>query len=483
MVSLQMHRLKLMLQTKSLPSETAEEKEETALKTKETGIIRSTEQNIPERWSTLSLIVFRFAFCYFIPFNLDKILDLAALYLGKITTLAPAVVGQYHKLWELGIGMIGRNCFGISRDITDGGFVYADSTFGWLRVGVILAFAITATLIWAAMDRRSVNYSRLHQWLRYTLRISLIAPLISYGMSKVFKFQFPETDFHILLGRVGDLSPMDLLWTFMGYSYGYNLFCGLAEVIPAVLLAFPQLTLLGALISAAVFTNVFLLNVCYDVRVKLYSLHLLLMSLVLIAPDARRLFSLLVLNSPVAPAKSVSLSKWSQLNVILLLIPIFQTGDALRQSVNHAGRMPQNMSNKCDFYGIWDVQSYTAATPSDSAAPWQKVIFDHENNVRVTTTQNANGLYCEWSADHKQVSMGPIKNFAELGACKSSGKKFVPDWYSKNTFSCSTNAAEDHMHLEGNWFGVSDISVDLKRLDKNTLPLYKQQFRWVTNID
>jgi hypothetical protein len=48
-------------------------------------------------------------------------------------------------------------------------------------------------------------------------------------------------------------------------------------------------------------TNVVMMNFCYDVPVKLYSSHLLLMCCFLALPDLRRLLDLFVLNRP-APA-------------------------------------------------------------------------------------------------------------------------------------------------------------------------------------
>jgi hypothetical protein len=51
--------------------------------------------------------------------------------------------------------------------------------------------------------------------------------------------------------------------------------------------------------------NVFVLNMCYDVPVKLYSFHLMAMALVIAAPDAARMWNLFVMNRPVEPADLV----------------------------------------------------------------------------------------------------------------------------------------------------------------------------------
>jgi hypothetical protein len=71
-------------------------------------------------------------------------------------------------------------------------------------------------------------------------------------------------------------------------------------------------------------TNVVLLNMSYDVPVKLGALHTLLLALVLLAPDARRLLDLFVLNRPTLPAdlgphwhgKTLTLSRWVKTLVI-----------------------------------------------------------------------------------------------------------------------------------------------------------------------
>ena len=40
---------------------------------------------------------------------------------------------------------------------------------------------------------------------------------------------------------------MGILWKLMGHSYGYNLFTGLAEAVPAALLFWRRTTTVGAL--------------------------------------------------------------------------------------------------------------------------------------------------------------------------------------------------------------------------------------------
>ena len=127
------------------------------------------------------------------------------------------------------------------------------------------------------------------------------SPLFSYGFAKVFPLQFTFPRLDRLIEPFNQFSPMGLLWTFMGYSKAYTIFSGAAEVTGGLLLLFRRTATLGAMVSAAVMLNVVMLNFCYDVPVKLYSLNLLLMAIFLMTPDLGRLANVLVLNRPSRP--------------------------------------------------------------------------------------------------------------------------------------------------------------------------------------
>ena len=76
------------------------------------------------------------------------------------------------------------------------------------------------------------------------------------------------------------------------------MFAGACEVSAGLLLAGRRTTTLGALMCTAVMSNVWLLNVAYDVPVKVLSFHLLLMSIFLVLSDIRRLTGFFLLNQP-----------------------------------------------------------------------------------------------------------------------------------------------------------------------------------------
>src|SRR5207248_10061575 len=110
--------------------------------------------------------------------------------------------------------------------------------------------------------------------------------------------QFPPPWQWRYLQTYGESSPMGILWTFMGASKSYTIFAGAVEMLGGILLFLPRLATLGALIGIAAMTNVFILNMSYDVPVKLYSFHLLAMGAFLILPEMKRLARFFVLNRP-----------------------------------------------------------------------------------------------------------------------------------------------------------------------------------------
>src|SRR5262249_26281175 len=145
-------------------------------------------------------------------------------------------------------------------------------------------------------------YTRLYTWLRVTVCFYLAATMIIYGMAKVIPNQFGVLAPDVLTTMVGELSRMEMLWTFMAASPSYTIFTGAAEVLGGLLLTCRRTRLLGALLVIAVMVNVVMLNFCYDVPVKMQASHLLAMTLFVAAADLKRLIDFFVLGRSPQPA-------------------------------------------------------------------------------------------------------------------------------------------------------------------------------------
>ena len=130
--------------------------------------------------------------------------------------------------------------------------------------------------------------------------------LFVYGFNKVFKIQFYIPEPNTLYTPLGQLSKDILFWSSMGSSHSYNLFMGLVEILPALFLLFRRTRMLGAVISFTVLLNVLMINFGFDISVKILSSFLLFLSLVILAPYAKKLFSFFFQVNNKVPSSTLS---------------------------------------------------------------------------------------------------------------------------------------------------------------------------------
>ena len=166
-----------------------------------------------------------------------------------------------------------------------------DTTYNYLLVLALALLAVLVAGIWTALDRERQAYPRLGEGLIVGIRYFLGVTMLGYGLAKLFVAQFPTPTLETLVRSIGSAPPTGLMWTFMGHSRAYAAFAGLLELAAAGLLLFRRTTTLGALLTAGVMANVVLMNLCFDVPVKLLSSYLLALAGVLIALDHRRLLA------------------------------------------------------------------------------------------------------------------------------------------------------------------------------------------------
>ena len=263
---------------------------------------------------------------------------------------------------------IAAHVFGVHRALVFTGSGSGDKTFDWVLAFCILVTAAIAAGAWSVADARC-EYDALNRWFRLVLRFALGSTLVFYGSVKVIPLQMPAPGLARLLEPFGSFSPMGVLWASIGASPAYEMFTGAAEMTAGILLFIPALATLGALFALADVVEVFVLNMTYDVPVKLFSFHLVLMSLVLLAPDARRLARTAVGRR--RTARSLAIAQ--------LVFGAYIVAMALYAG---AGRWKQYGAGapKSALYGIWNVDEMTTdgkARPPllTDAGRWRRVLF------------------------------------------------------------------------------------------------------------
>jgi hypothetical protein len=116
--------------------------------------------------------------------------------------------------------------------------------------------------------RRSTSHPRSfrHRVIELAARWYVFIFLNAYGLGKIAGGQFyrrgrlPEDVAKMLLGEA---NAFDLAWTFMGYSFAYILFIGLAEVAGAWLLLWDRTKLLGVAILLPVMVNIIVFDIIF----------------------------------------------------------------------------------------------------------------------------------------------------------------------------------------------------------------------------
>jgi hypothetical protein len=351
-----------------------------------------------------------------------------------------------------------------------------DTEYLWMRFACMVAMALVIGLAWFLVDRKR-RYDRLAcELLRVGVRYSLSVTMLGYGIAKLAPpSQFPAPWLGRLLEPVGRMSPMGILWTFMGASAAYTMFSGIMEVVSGLLLLFRKTTPLGASLATAVLTNIVLLNFCYDVPVKLYSSNLLFLALFLLWPDMRRLANVLVLNRTAEAAPIAPPWRGRVTSVIAAAAKIVIIGSLL-YSQSHRYKDPDSIkktppASVVGLAGLWDVGAFTrdgVALPPlvTDRTRWLKVAIGDRYGTFIFYSFGAQGqIIGGWTVDGDSTD----KQFVLVSGDK--GEKRTP--------LAVAVSGPDKLRLSGKIDGHA-LTAELKRSEKDDQRLFNRGFHWVS---
>ncbi|MFB6457034.1 hypothetical protein ACE38W_17315 [Chitinophaga sp. Hz27] len=357
--------------------------------------------NTIQPWPLAKRILFRFLFIYLI------------LYIPTVAITETAIPGLT-PLWKWMTTTAGSILYSkaYTNNIHPTGS--GDTQFNYVCLFTNLLLALAGTIIWSILDRRRASYSSLSYWFRVFLRYWLGIMLLTYGMSKVIPQQFLPPSLYDLDRPLGESSPMGLAWKFFGYSVGYNVFMGLAEVIPGILLFFRRTTLLGALMAIGVMGHVFVLNLTYDIPVKQLSGHLLFLAIIIAAPECKRLWQFFTNQNFVQPStlytpvytKRWQLYLFKGIKIFFLLLAAYVF---LYRATTRGFSYKTKMAERSALYGIYEVKQADVAVDYYYINRWQKIYFD-QGNTCVIISGDSSTFYFKNKVDsvRKTVSMiGP----------------------------------------------------------------------------
>jgi hypothetical protein len=416
-------------------------------------------------WNFPSRIAFRFCVIYFGLYCIFTQIINSVLAIPNVDVPDWATLGPM----RLSVEWVAAHIFGLKMPLVSSGSGSGDKTFDWVLVFCLLVLSGAATAVWSVLDRRRSSYAALDRWFRLFVRFCLAGQMLTYGMVKAVPLQMPFPFLFTQIEPFGNLSPMGILWASVGASPAYEMFAGCAELTAGFLLIFPRTATLGALVCLADLVEIFVLNMTYDVPVKLFSFHLILLCLILLAPEFRRLANFFFLNRAAEPSRAAALFHTRRANRIAFVVGallwawmifcnVYGAWDAFHK---YGPGRP-----KPDLYGIWDVEQVTMDGQSrppllTDNVRWRRMIVDFAEFIRVQRMDDTHTSYT--------ASVDPKGHTLALTDSKSK------NWKAQFVFQRPSPA---QLTLDGSIDG-HPVRMELRRQDQTKFLFASRGFHWI----
>ena len=400
----------------------------------------------------LRLFVLIYFLIYMFPFPLTDI------------PVIGEVLFYYYDVIDFLTVWLGKNVLRLSSveviEMTGSG----DTTYDYIETLSLAIISLFVSIVVFAFTAKRSNYEKLHYALMTYARYYLALYLLSYGFTKFFEGQFIYPDIVQLEQKIGDSSPMGLLWKFMGYSKPYTFFSGICEVAAGLFLFFNRTSVIGSLLSIVVMTNVVLLNFAYDVPVKLLSLHLLALSFFIISPNLLNLFHFFFSNkTAMFKVEKLELeNKWLRYGRIAVKA-IVVIGFPAMYVFTFTSYMEGKVGNH--LTAAYTTQEFTVNNDTLSACEkedvrWNKFIL--EDSYAKIIFENEKSLYYKLTVDTtlQVVNLIPYKDTSV-------------------TYTLNYNFITDKLFSLSGQFRSDSISATFKVKRKEEYELLKRGFNWV----
>jgi hypothetical protein len=414
-------------------------------------------------WNLVTLVAFRFCFVYLGLFALSSQIykyvivpqddDLADLSIPLLPAIRWAAVHVFRVKSALVIHNTGSG----------------DRVVDWITAFWILIISFAVVALWSSLDRNRKGYQALMRWFRLLLRLLLAGQMLAYGFVKVFPLQMPFPSLYRLIEPFGRFSPMGVLWSSIGASPPYEIFTGSVEVAAGLLLILPITATIGTLLALLATLEIFVLNLTYDVPVKLVSLHLVLISLFLLAPDLPRLSNFLLQKQDVKPlparrlfasqrANSVALGLQALFGLWLICANVYTIWKPWHEYGPGHPRSP--------LYGIWDLEQVSI---NGQIRPPLLTDGDRFHRAIFEAPQYMLFEKMDGSVSGFTAKIDAQKHTVALTSLDGKKTKGLLDfrW-----------AAKDQLIVDGE-VGGQKLSANLKREDLSGFPLLNRGFHWV----
>jgi uncharacterized membrane protein YphA (DoxX/SURF4 family) len=419
-------------------------------------------------WNPATRAAFRFCFVYFTVYCLSNQI------FGGLFPVPKLNFPDFGTLWPLRqiTFWTAAHVFHVTYPLVYKDSGSGDKTFDWVQTFFLLVFAMVVAAVWSVLDRRRPNYVTLYKWFRVVIRFALASEMFLYGFAKVIPLQMPFPYLTRLVEPFGNFSPMGVLWYSIGASRSAEICTGCAEVLGGLLLLAPRTTTFGALVCLADTSLVFILNMTYDVPVKLFSFHLILFSIFLLAPDLPRLCKFFFSNRETPPPQHPPLFRKPRANRIAVALQLIFGAYLVVMNIYGGVKAWHEFGGgrpKPELYRIWNVEEMSVDGQIRSPlltdyGRWRRVLFDFTTN---TSFQRMDDTIAGFPS-----SIDATKKTLTLTKVSDKGWK---------TIFTYDRPAQDQLALDGTMDG-HHIQMRLKLVDRSKLMLVSRGFHWINEF-
>jgi hypothetical protein len=248
---------------------------------------------------------------------------------------------------------------------------FSSDTIG-LNILLVLLFII-ALFIVLLLDLFSIRFALIIPLFKLLSAYYIASILLKYGFDKIFKGQFPLPEPNILYSNFGSLTKDTLFWSTMGTSYSYSLATGIIEVLTAIFILIKPTRLLGFCLAIGVVINILLINIGFDISVKVFSSFLLLVLVFNVFPFLKSMYAFLI--QPILLQKTFPINKWVHVSLSAGII-----GGILFQYVS-AGNFNDDNAERPLLHGAYQIERFIIGndTLNNCDFPYKR-FFIHRNS-------------------------------------------------------------------------------------------------------
>ncbi len=345
--------------------------------------------------------------------------------------------------------------------------ISSDSLEMFILVFLLLIISVLLQLILKNISKWETIKAKIFYFIKAIILCYLVTILFKYGFDKIFKKQFYLPEPNILYTPFGQLDKDILYWSTMGTSYTYSVITGILEVIAGLFILIRKTRTIGLILCLGILFNILLINISFDISVKLFSCCLIFFTLVLLSPTLPNMPRFFLGKKLIEQAPEFTLKNSVHSHPIRVSILTFIIGLILIESLYphiRSGNYNDDKEARPYLHGAYQVISvHSGVTQTDSIVSPIKKIFIHRDGYIIF--QNTEDIMHDYKLQIDSVQ-----------------GVFVLTDYDLKSFMLKYETTADGLQLEYFKDGKQYL-LNTKTLDWRQLPILKDELHWFDSGD